>query len=59
MARLGTFVVALQAGHLPVIEAARVALFGDHTPVDTLLGVQTLAHPGCLPEVEAIAVTGG
>jgi len=59
VARLGIFVVALQAGHLPVIEAARVALFGDHKPVDTLLGVQTLAHPGCLLEVEAIAVIGG
>jgi len=59
VARLGIFVVALQAGHLPVIEAARLALFGDHKPVDTLLGVQTLAHPGCLLEVEAIAVIGG
>ena len=29
------------------------ALFGDHKPVETLLGVETLAHPGCLLEVEA------
>jgi enamine deaminase RidA (YjgF/YER057c/UK114 family) len=28
--------------HLPIIEAARVALFGDHKPVATLLGVATL-----------------
>jgi enamine deaminase RidA (YjgF/YER057c/UK114 family) len=49
----------LAGGHLPAIEAARVALFRDHKPVDTLLGVETLAHPGCLLEVEAIAVIGG
>lgn len=41
-----------------MIEAARVALIGDHKAVDTLLGVETLAHPGCLLEVEAIAVIG-
>ena len=58
VARLGIFVVGLREGHLPLIEAARVALFGDHKPVDTLLGVETLAHPGCLLEVEAIAVIG-
>jgi enamine deaminase RidA (YjgF/YER057c/UK114 family) len=33
-----------------------VALFDDHKPADALIGVQTLAHPGCLIEVEAIAV---
>jgi enamine deaminase RidA (YjgF/YER057c/UK114 family) len=59
VARLGIFVVALREDHLPAIEAARAALFRDHKPVDTLLGVETLAHPGCLLEVEAIAVTGG
>lgn len=59
VARLGIFVVGLRDEHLPAIEAARVALFGDHKPVDTLLGVDTLAHPGCLLEVEAIAVLGG
>ncbi len=59
VARLGIFVVALREEHLPAIEAARVRLFGDHKPVDTLLGVDTLAHPGCLLEVDAIAVIGG
>jgi enamine deaminase RidA (YjgF/YER057c/UK114 family) len=58
VARLGIFVAGLREQHLPAIEAARVALFGDHKPVDTLLGVQTLAHPGCLVEVDAIAVLG-
>jgi enamine deaminase RidA (YjgF/YER057c/UK114 family) len=42
--------------HLPVIEEARVALFGGHKPVDTLLGVAALS-PGYLIEVDAIAVT--
>jgi enamine deaminase RidA (YjgF/YER057c/UK114 family) len=58
VARLGIFVVALHEDRLPAIETARVALFGDHKPVDTLLGVETLAHPGCLVEIEAIAVIG-
>ena len=38
-----------------MIEAARVGLFGNHKPADTLLGVQTLSHPEFLIEVEAIA----
>ncbi len=59
VARLGIFVVALKEDHLPAIEAARVALFKDHKPVDTLLGVQMLAHAGCLIEIEAIAVISG
>jgi len=29
--------------HLPVIEEARVVLFGNHKPVDTLLGVAALS----------------
>jgi enamine deaminase RidA (YjgF/YER057c/UK114 family) len=33
-----------------------VALLADHKPADTLVGVAALAHPGCLIEVEAIAV---
>lgn len=36
--------------------AARVAVFGDHKPTDTLVGVETLAEPGYLIEIEAIAV---
>jgi enamine deaminase RidA (YjgF/YER057c/UK114 family) len=57
VAKLTIFVVDLHPEHLPAIEEGRVALFGDHKPADTLVGVQTLAHPGCLIEVEAIAVT--
>jgi enamine deaminase RidA (YjgF/YER057c/UK114 family) len=56
VAKITIFVVGLREEHLPAIEAGRVALFGEHKPADTLLGVQALAHPGCLIEVEAIAV---
>jgi enamine deaminase RidA (YjgF/YER057c/UK114 family) len=35
---------------------ARQALFGDHKPADTVVGVETLANPQYLIEVDAIAV---
>ncbi|GAA0934499.1 RidA family protein [Virgisporangium aurantiacum] len=54
--RIGIYVVDHRPEYLPVIEAARMTLFGDHKPTDTLLGVQTLAAPGYLIEVDAIAV---
>lgn len=56
VAKLTIFVAGLRPEHLPAIEAARVGLFAGHKPADALIGVQTLAHPGCLIEVEAIAV---
>lgn len=40
---------------LPIIEAARIALFGTHKPADIVLGVASLS-PGYLIEVDAIAV---
>ena len=57
--KLSIFVVGYRRDYLPVIEEARVALFGDHKPADTLIGVQTLSRPEYLIEVEAIAVTDG
>jgi len=57
--KLTIFVVDFQADCLPAIEEGRAAVFGDHKPADTLVGVAALAHPGCLIEVEAIAVTDG
>jgi enamine deaminase RidA (YjgF/YER057c/UK114 family) len=39
-----------------VIEEARVAVFGDHKPADTLVGVETLSQPDYLIEVDAFAV---
>jgi enamine deaminase RidA (YjgF/YER057c/UK114 family) len=56
VARITIYVVHHRAEYLPVIEAARIAVFGDHKPTDTLLGVDTLAEPGYLIEVDAIAV---
>jgi len=57
VAKLTIFVVGLTDAHLPAIDAARVAVLGDHKPANTLVGVAALAHPGCLIEVDAIAVT--
>jgi len=54
--KITIFVVNLRREYLPVIEAGRVALFGDHKPVDTLVGVAALSGPGYLIEVDAIAV---
>jgi enamine deaminase RidA (YjgF/YER057c/UK114 family) len=54
--KIGIFVVNYRQEDLPAIEEGRVALFGDHKPTDTLLGVDALAHPGCLIEIDAIAV---
>jgi enamine deaminase RidA (YjgF/YER057c/UK114 family) len=56
VAKLTIFVVGYGPEHLPPIRSARAAVFGDHKPADVLIGVQALAHPGCLIEVEAIAV---
>jgi enamine deaminase RidA (YjgF/YER057c/UK114 family) len=59
VAKITIFVVGHRPECLPVIEEARAALFGDHKPADTLVGVETLARPGFLIEVDAIAVTDG
>jgi enamine deaminase RidA (YjgF/YER057c/UK114 family) len=54
--KITIFVVNYRREHLPVIEAGRVALFGDHKPTDTLVGVAALSRPDYLIEVDAIAV---
>jgi enamine deaminase RidA (YjgF/YER057c/UK114 family) len=54
--KLTIFVVRYRREHLPVIDEARAALFGDHKPADTLVGVEALSRPEFLIEVEAIAV---
>jgi enamine deaminase RidA (YjgF/YER057c/UK114 family) len=55
-ARITIYVVGHRPEFLPDISTARVAVFGEHKPADTLLGVETLAEAGYLIEVEAIAV---
>jgi enamine deaminase RidA (YjgF/YER057c/UK114 family) len=54
--KITIFVVDYRREHLAAIEAGRVVLFGDHKPADTVVGVQALARPEYLIEVEAIAV---
>jgi enamine deaminase RidA (YjgF/YER057c/UK114 family) len=54
--KITIFVVSYRDECLPAVREGRAALFGEHKPTDTLVGVETLAHPGCLIEIEAIAV---
>lgn len=56
VAKITIFVVDYRREYVLAIEAGRVALFGDHKPADTLVGVEALSHPDYLIEVEAIAV---
>jgi enamine deaminase RidA (YjgF/YER057c/UK114 family) len=57
--KITIFVVQYRREDLPAIEAGRVALFGDHKPADTLVGVEALSRPEYLIEVEAVAVIDG
>ena len=57
--RLRTFVVGHSADKLEVIGPAIAAFFGEAPPAaNTLIGVQALALPGLLIEVDATAVVG-
>jgi len=59
VAKITIYVVHYRREYLPVIEEARLRLFGDHKPVDTIVGVEALARPEYLIEVDAIAVIDG
>jgi enamine deaminase RidA (YjgF/YER057c/UK114 family) len=54
--KLTIFVANYRREHLAMIEEGRFALFGDHKPTDTLVGVAALSRPDYLLEVDAIAV---
>jgi enamine deaminase RidA (YjgF/YER057c/UK114 family) len=54
--KITIYVVHHRPEYLTDISKAREAVFGDHKPTDTLVGVETLAEPGYLIEVDAIAV---
>lgn len=41
--------------HVPILEAAQIALLGDHKPANVIVGVAIMS-PGYLIEVDAIAV---
>jgi enamine deaminase RidA (YjgF/YER057c/UK114 family) len=41
--------------HVPIIEAAHIALLGDHKPANVVVGIAMMS-PGYLIEVDAIAV---
>jgi enamine deaminase RidA (YjgF/YER057c/UK114 family) len=56
VAKITIYVVGHRHDYLPVIEEARVAVFGDHKPADTLVGIDTLSRPEYLIEVDAFAV---
>ena len=56
VARITIYVVGHREELLDVISQARIAVFGDHRPADVIVGVETLAEPGFLIEVDAIAV---
>jgi len=59
VARITIYVVNYERDvHLPVIESARVTLFGDHKPADVVVGVAALS-PDYLIEVDAFAVVDG
>ncbi len=52
-----TYVVNFQAPQLSILREVRAEILGDVTPpASTLIGVQALADPAFLIEIEAIAV---
>jgi len=57
--KITIFVAQYRREHLAAIEAGRVALFGEHKPADTLVGVAALSRPDYLIEVDAVAVIDG
>jgi enamine deaminase RidA (YjgF/YER057c/UK114 family) len=57
--KITIFVVGYRRAYLPAIEEGRIALFGDHKPADTVVGVEALSRPEYLIEVEAVAVIDG
>lgn len=54
--KITIYVVGYRREYLPDISAGRIAVFADHKPADTLIGVATLASSEYLIEVDAIAV---
>jgi len=57
--KITIFVAGYRREHLQAIEEGRVALFRNHKPADTLVGVAALSRSDYLIEVDAIAVIDG
>jgi enamine deaminase RidA (YjgF/YER057c/UK114 family) len=53
---LRIYVVGHRPEFLPLISDARISVFGEHKPADTIVGVERLAEDGRMIEVEATAV---
>lgn len=59
VAKITIYVVDYQRDyHLPIIEEARVTLFGEHKPADVVMGIAALS-PDYLIEIDAFAVIDG
>ena len=57
MTKLTTYVVGYRPEFRPILGEARASVFGTaEPPASTLVGVQALADPGYLVEIEAFAV---
>ena len=56
VAKITTYIVGYDASMRETYGAARAEAMGDALPASTLIGVQALAMPEYLIEVEAIAV---
>lgn len=56
VARLGTYIVDHSEKRLHIVGAALHRIWGDEPPVQTMIGVASLALPGMLFEVDAVAV---
>ncbi len=56
IAKLTIFVVGHRPELIEPMMVARTAVFGDHKPASTYLGVEKLIRPELLVEVEAVAV---
>lgn len=54
--KITIYVVGYKPDLRPLLGEARSAVFGGTLPASTLVGVQALAEPGYLVEIEAIAV---
>ncbi|MFG1622089.1 RidA family protein [Kribbella sp. NPDC049227] len=54
--KITIYLVGYRREHQAAVEVGRYSLFGEHKPTDVLVGIQSLAHPEQLIEVDAIAV---